>query len=403
MPRSYPMAATINGKHVGFGLKKPGNEPTYAVFYRSVDGRRQKRDTKQTSIERAREAAVAILTEVHAPSNSAVETVSWDEALKRMKEKAAAEGRRGPTIDYYCKLIRRIRSFYSVTKGPADISESMAETWKKTFATTLTRRKRLPSQHTVFSLVRGYSALWQNWFVDGLGICPGNPWQDVEPPKTDKVEVRVIEDETLTHFLDWLDKRFSGWELPRLFIETKAVTGCRLMDLCAVESSQLRDGRLHFRPEQTKGRKARSVLLPGSLYAKLEAMKGPKYLWESYPTGLIEAVRKMGCPVHRIKPDFVAKRLYHWVETLFIDYRDENPDRPLIHSHQLRKRAFTAAWKNNIDPRKAAIAYGCNVDTVMKHYVNLDEQEITDEVTNLLAGTLAPKPSPAQSGASQNT
>ena len=77
--------------------------------------------------------------------------------------------------------------------------------------------------------------------------------------------------------------------------------------------------------------------------------------------------------------------------TLFLDYRKANPDRPAIRSHQLRKRAFTAAWQNNIDPRKAAIAYGCNVDTVMRHYVQLDEQAVTDEVTAQLADALAPK------------
>lgn len=180
-------------------------------------------------------------------------------------------------------------------------------------------------------------------------------------------------------------------QFPRLFIETKAITGCRLMDLATLESSQLRDGRITFRPDQTKGRKARSIQLPADLCAKLEALKGPKYLWESFPQGLIEAVKKMGCPVHRIKPDFQPKRLYHWIETLFIDYREANPDRPEIHSHQLRKWAFTAAWEDGIDPRKAAIAYGCNVDTVMKHYTALDEQAVTDEVTTRLASRLTPK------------
>jgi hypothetical protein len=92
---------------------------------------------------------------------------------------------------------------------------------------------------------------------------------------------------------------------------------------------------------------------------------------------------------HRIKPDFLPRRLYHWLETLFLDYGRAHPDRPKIHSHQLRKRAFTAAWQNNVDPRKAAIAYGCNVETVMKRYVNLDEQAATDEATKQLAGTLA--------------
>jgi hypothetical protein len=69
-----------------------------------------------------------------------------------------------------------------------------------------------------------------------------------------------------------------------------------------------------------------------------------------------------------------------------------NPDRPKIHSHQLRKRAFTAAWESGIDPRRAAIAIGCNPDTVMKHYIKLDEQEVTDDVMGKLAERLASKP-----------
>jgi len=36
--------------------------------------------------------------------------------------------------------------------------------------------------------------------------------------------------------------------------------------------------------------------------------------------------------------------------------------------------------------RKASIAYGCNVDTLMKHYVLLDEQEVTDEVFGQMNG-----------------
>ncbi len=395
MPSSYPMATTIDGQLVGFNLKKVGACSTYTLFYRGPNGLRNKRDTKLASMEKAKQAANAILTEVFAIRERIAEVVSWDDAAQRMKEKASSDGRRAPTVDYYSKLIRRIREFYPESKGPVDITQEMAEQWKAKFSSVLTRRKKLPSQHTVFSLINGFSALWQTWFVEELEVCTSNPWRKVEPPKTDKVEVKIIEDETLTHFLGWLHKRFFGWELPLLFIETKAMTGCRLMDLASLESSQLRGGRIQFRADQTKGRKARSMPLPAELFAKLEAMKGPKFVWESYPQGLIEAVKERGCPVHRIKADFKPSRLYHWIETLFIDYGKENPDRPPIHSHQLRKRAFTAAWLNNIDPRKAAIAYGCNVDTVMKHYVAMDEQAVTDEVTNQLAETLAPKQAPA--------
>lgn len=391
MPRSYPHTHVTNGRLVGFNLKKRGKESCYFVYFRDVDNRRLERDTRQTAFERARKAAHAIIDEKYAPGTTAGEIVGWDEATKRMKEKAVADGRRNPTIDYYCKLIRRIRKFYPDTNGPADISPGMAEGWKKMFSVTKTRRGKLPSPHTVFSLVRGFNALWQTWFVEELGICPGNPWADVSPPKTDKVEVRVIEDDTLTHFLAWIDDRYFGWPLPRLFLETKAMIGCRLMDLCGIESNQLCDSRIHFRADQTKGRKARSVPLPAELYAALDAIKGPKYLWESYPVGIKDAVKKMGHPTHRIKSDFRPQRLYHWIETLFIDYGEAYPDRPAIHSHQLRKRAFTAAWESGIDPRRAAIAIGCNPDTVMKHYVRLDEQAVTDEVMGQLATRLRTK------------
>lgn len=399
MPRGYPHSVTVREQyHVGYSLKHRANEPTYFVYFRSPDGRRLERDTKQTSLKKATDAAHAIIAEEYAPTNAA-EAVSWDEAVARLRGKAVADGIRATSVAYYEKLVRLIRNSYRSTSGPADISPGMAEAWKRTFTTTKTRRGELPSPHTVFSLVRGFRALWQNWFIEQLDICPGNPWEDVTPPKTDKPEVRVIDEAVLADFLRWIDDRYSGWALPRLFLETKAVTGCRLMDLCEVKSAQLRDGRLEFRAEQTKGRKARSVPLPPGLYARLEEFKGPTYLWESYPSGLITAVRKMGCPTHRIKADFVPGRLYHWIETLFLEYSQEHPDEPRIHSHQLRKRALTAAWEQGIDPRKAAIAIGCNPDTVMKHYVKLDEQAVTDEVVRQLAERLrAPTKPPADFG-----
>lgn len=57
------------------------------------------------------------------------------------------------------------------------------------------------------------------------------------------------------------------------------------------------------------------------------------------------------------------------------------------------------AWEHGIDPRKAPIAIGCNPDTVMKYYVKLDEQAVTDEVIRQLADCLgAPKKEAGGSG-----
>jgi len=71
---------------------------------------------------------------------------------------------------------------------------------------------------------------------------------------------------------------------------------------------------------------------------------------------------------------------------LFADYRKAHKDRPVLTTHMFRKRAFTLAWQAGVDPRRAAIAYGCNVDTLMRHYVYMDEQAVTDDVFAVING-----------------
>ena len=240
-------------------------------------------------------------------------------------------------------------------------------------------------------MIGGLSALWQKWFIEDLKILAGNPWQDVEPPKADKLEVRVATDDMIEHLYRWIADRFGDWSFPKLFLSTKAYTGCRLMDLCALKSAQLREGRLIFPPDLTKGRKERAVPLPDDLYQALDAFKGKTWLWEHYPTGLKAALQAKGWPTHQLNPEFDPQRLYYWVGLLFSDYHKKYPDLPKLTSHMFRKRAFTRAWQAGVDPRRASITYGCNVDTLMQHYVAMDEQQVTDDVFAQLHGVKVKK------------
>jgi integrase len=242
------------------------------------------------------------------------------------------------------------------------------------------RRKKSPSARYVAGLLVGLSSLWQKWFMDDMNIVAGNPWQDVEPPKADKLAVRYATDELIEPFYQWIAERFGEWVFPKLFLSAKAYTGCRLMDLCALKSAQLRHGRLVFHADLTKGRKERAVPLPDDLFAALEAFKGETWLWENYLPTLKALIQAKGWPTHQFKDEFSPQRLYYWVETLFADYRKAFPDRPVLTTHRFRKRAFTMAWQAGVDARRASIAYGCNVDTLMKHYVSMDEQQVTDDV-----------------------
>jgi integrase len=356
------------------------------VFFRTPDGRRVRRDTNHTRIGQATEAARLIIDKEYVPAEDKPDLVKWDEAIERLKTTLASSGNRGNTIDYYLKCIRLVRAMYAATNGPSDISPGMAEAWKKKMATTHGRGKKPRSAHYINGMLGGLSALWQKWFVDAMNICQGNPWQDVDEIKADKLEVEYATDEQIANLYEWIAERFGNWPFPKLFLSAKAFTGCRLMDLCALKSVQLRDKRLTFPAGLTKGRKARVVPLQDDLSTMLDAFKGQTWLWEGYLPGLKDAIKAKGWPTHQLNMTFDPKRLYSWVETLFTDYRKAFPDRPRLTSHMFRKRAFTMAWEKGIDARKASIAYGCNVDTLMKHYVRMDEQEVTDEVFSKMHG-----------------
>ena len=95
---------------------------------------------------------------------------------------------------------------------------------------------------------------------------------------------------------------------------------------------------------------------------------------------------KYGCRMPRAYSHSHPQRLYLWIETLFADYRNAHKDRPTLTRHMFRKRAFTMAWEAGVDPRRASIAYGCSVDTLMRHYVSLDEHQVTDDVFGQVHG-----------------
>jgi len=386
MAKPFPYSHFCHGQVIGFSVKQFGN-PTYVACFTSPHGRRLKRDTNQSRIGQAVEAARIIIEKEFAPASAQPEKVIWEHAVDRLKKRLATSGNRSSTLGYYLKLIRLVRKMYGETGGPADISPALAAAWRDQTMSTTNRRNKLPSAHYVAGLLGGLSALWQKWFIDDLKIVAANPWQDVEPPKADKLAVKFATDEQIEHFYGWLAERFGDWPFPKLFLSTKAYTGCRLMDLCALKSAQLRGGRLVFPADLTKGRKERAVPLPDDLYSALDACKGKMWLWESYPSGLKAALQVKGWPTHQLNPVFDPQRLYYWVGLVFSDYHKKHPEQPVLTSHMFRKRAFTMAWQAGVDPRRASIAYGCNVDTMVKHYVVMDEQQVTDDVFSQLHGT----------------
>src|SRR5689334_12300190 len=144
MPRLYPHSHLCNGQLVGFNVKLFGSYPTYCVFFRTRDGRRVRRDTNQTRMAQAVEAARIILENEYAPAPREPEKVTWDQAVERLKARLSTSGNRSSTLGYYLKCIRLVRSMLCGLHGPADLTPGLAAVWRDKMMSTPGRRKKLP-------------------------------------------------------------------------------------------------------------------------------------------------------------------------------------------------------------------------------------------------------------------
>lgn len=125
------------------------------------------------------------------------------------------------------------------------------------------------SQH---SRIRTLKAVFR-WFAI-TKITTSNPFASIKTPELGRPEVKYVRREEIAAFFAWLRKRFPKCEMPVLFFSVKALAGCRLEDICQLESSQLRDGRLEFAANQTKNRSERCAVLSKEVYKAFKILQG---------------------------------------------------------------------------------------------------------------------------------
>lgn len=170
----------------------------------------------------------------------------------------------------------------------------------------------------------------------------------------------------------------------------KSFIGNRILELCSLTSDQLQEGRIIFPADETKGRKERRAILPPEIYTELKGLAGPSYVWEQFPRQLVERLRELERPSTKVLLEFSPRRLKWWLQDEIDDYCKAHPEMKRFSAHAFRKRAMTEAWRLGINPEKAAIAFGCNVKTMMTHYIAMDEIAIADEVLKAIASTVQP-------------
>jgi integrase len=185
----------------------------------------------------------------------------------------------------------------------------------------------------VENALRRLSGLWGH--LKRLGYTKGNPWEDIPRPTVPKKTPVIPTDDDVARFFAWLETTLPGWALPRLFVEVKALSGCRLNDLCQARSAQLDPAALTLAilAEQDKTHRERVIPLPEDLVRELVAIQGPTYLWERY-----NADARTYRHGTKSRDEFSPAYFYNAMKGLFRAYAKAGGK---LRSHGLRKRAIT--------------------------------------------------------------
>jgi integrase len=300
--------------------------------------------------------------------------MTWDELVEQLRRSLTVNNNRWATFKDYRDAVDRVRTLLPETTGPLDVSPHFAQRFKDIYITQPYRHgpkgKLRMRTHTSFnSNLRKLRSIWGKWLARVFKVAASNPWLTVDYAEANKALPRVPTEDTVTAFFDWLETKYPGWRLPVVFVLTKAVTGCRLMDLCALPSGGVQPPYVVFPEDKQKARAERRVKLPPELAAELDKLKGPVFVWQHYPEQLREHLRRR-LPRNKIRPEFYAETLYWFILQLFKDFKKETPHK--LSSHDFRKRAVTQLHRLGVGVDTAARALGMTSQNARLSYLALD-------------------------------
>lgn len=364
-----------DGRRVRFSLKRRVRDPFYLASFRGPDGKRKEPSTKESNKKRATDAAIVLIREAFAPTICTKKEPTWAEAVAAMTGQMEADNLRPKTIQQYVLVVGSLRKAFPETQGPAAITPAMAGQYKAI------RRKAGVDVRTIRGNLDNLGIVYNKWWIKECRILDHDPFAEVTSPKEDKPTPRLVASGEAQAFLDWLDGRWAGWRLPRLFLEVKAMVGCRITELASAKVSGLKEGRLHFEAFTTKGRKERAVRLPVPIFDELKRLSGERYVFESFSEQLRAFHMRRGRLNHaRRVRGYTPERLKDWMENQANLYFEKEPEAQKFKLHNLRGTAMSVAKMAGVSFEEAAIAFGCHPETMRQHYLALDEVTITDRV-----------------------
>jgi integrase len=378
-----------NGKKVGFSFKERGN--IYRVVFRhpTEDKYVEISTGCTTKADANSEAARLILNSYGYNKGKDPRKVTWAEALAELQKLPTI---RFNTFEGFRTAINNFRQTITSSKGPGDVTIADAEKFKLQFAATPWKRSkatdaklRVRSKTTVHTNLRMLKILWNQQFKALGFVGRVNPWEGIKLPKLPKTAVHIPSEQEVEDFFIWIEKRYPGWELIRLFFEVKALSGCRLMDLCSAKSAKLdvKAKTLTIPPEDDKTDQERVIPLPEDIAATLDRIKGPTFLWEQY----VKDARQYRWGTKN-RDQFTPQLLSTVVKNISVEYRKQTGNR--IRSHDFRRRAITLFAKATGSADAVKQTFNLDAQTARRYYLAAESLDARDMLAKM-ADVLRPK------------
>lgn len=370
----------------------------YRVRFKNPDGKFVVVTTGETTTMAAWKAVGPIILAAYSPTMTPQKPdprqATWEQVLTELPNFEFKTGRIRPrALEAYTSRLSTFRSLLQAdgkpSVGPHDVDVERAKRFKHLYTTgSFTKSKKegaktyRRSPTTVRTTLRILSCLWNHMAT--AGMVSANPWEQVTRPKAPSHVVTAPSEKDIEAFFKWIDAK--GWELLSVFFRVKAFAGCRTDDLCQAHTDQFdpKAGALTIKAEHDKTNQERRIPLPPDLAKRLDAVKGPTYLWERYAA---ESMKYR--PGRRNQSEFKPSLMYWFVDDVCPQYRKANPDAYPITPHDLRRRAITlavVAAGGSVDA--AAKALHIHPDTARQHYLDMEKAFDTAELFKRMAATL---------------
>ncbi|MGI8978525.1 MAG: tyrosine-type recombinase/integrase [Pirellulaceae bacterium] len=251
---------------------------------------------------------------------------------------------------------------------------------------------KLLSPWTIKGDLSTVKAIYNKWLrqcitEQELPLVTSNPFDGLELPKCNELDVRTVTVSEYTAFLDWLAGQWSNWKLPETYIRLAIHSGWRATEIASLRTSELLPGSIRVLAEQSKNRTAKISWLPDDLHAAVKECAADGYLFGRFASELRRHLllwKKTPHIANKVK-DFKPSRLVGWMQDQLQQFHEQAAaaaaERDLTHEaftlHDLRRTAISELLQSGASEKEVSVMVGATPEVIRKHYEKLNKLAIS--------------------------